>query len=252
MVTTESGFEFGYATSRPGFAYVMWLDSRQVERVVAIDTATGRPLWEPTQLGRFGDTSGMMVSRDAILMMTEQRFVNDGDPATGKVMWERDYGFNDTDRELYDDVLVITWQTEGRTEALDLKTGRPRWTVNERVIPGGTNALRTREEFRFTGFHTGPKPPADRRIALQLADGRIQVRDVDTGGLVSERGGAGIQAARQLRPARGLRRQQLRRGPARGGRGRPERRLAGPRGVPTGGQPRGTYHPLWTDAHLPA
>jgi len=206
VLTTESGFDFGYAISRPGRAYVMWLDDKRVERVVAIDTTTGKPLWEPTVLGRFGDTNGMMVSRDAILMMTEQRFVNDGDPvgsdrliavdpSTGKVMWERDYSFNDTDRELYDDVLVITWEREGRTEAVDLKTGRPRWMVHERVIPGGTNAVRTHEEFRFTGVFDGPLPPRDRRIALQLEDGRVQVRDVDTGRLISERGGAGVQVA---------------------------------------------------------
>lgn len=207
VVRTESGFDFGYAIARPGRAYVMWLDDNSVERVVAIDTAAGKPLWEPTVLGRFGDTNGMMVSRDAILMLTEQRFANDGgpvgsdrliavDPATGKVMWELDYGFNDTDRVLYDDVLVLSWQREGRVEALDLKTGSPKWTAREKVIAGGTNPVRTYEEFRVTGAAgLAEPPPTDPRVVLQLEDGRVQVRDAATGRLISERAGAGLQTA---------------------------------------------------------
>ena len=76
-LTPTSYGSHGTAVSRPGRSYVMWLDDNRVERVVAIDTTTGRPLWEPTVLGRFGDTNGMMVSGGAILMLTEQRIVND-------------------------------------------------------------------------------------------------------------------------------------------------------------------------------
>lgn len=211
VVASESGFafDFGYVISRPGRAYAMWLDPDSVQRVVAIDTKAGKPLWEPTSLGRFGDTNGMMVSRDVLLMLTEQRFVNDSDPAgsdrliavdpeSGKVMWELDYSFNDTDRVLYDDVLVVNWRGQGRVEALDLKTGRPKWTVQEKVIPSGTQAVRTHEEFRLTGSSwllAGPLPPTDRRVVLQLEDGRAQVRDVGTGQLISERSGVGVQAS---------------------------------------------------------
>ena len=258
VVAFDSGFEFGYAISRPGRAYAMWLDTDRTQRVAAIDTTTGQALWPPTALGKYGDTNGMMVSRDAILMLTEQRFVEGSDlvgsdrliavdPATGKVMWERDYSFNDTHRELYDDVLVIAWAEDGRIEGLDLKTGNPKWTVNERVIDGGINAVRTHEDFRFTGFLVGPFPPKDRRVTMLLEDGRLQVRDVETGRLISERSGAGVQVEQdRLCPDDRRRREAVHHGQAWLGRGRPDRRFAGPSGLSDGRPGRRVGHLLRT------
>ncbi|WP_144121265.1 PQQ-binding-like beta-propeller repeat protein [Catellatospora sichuanensis] len=182
---------FGMASTSGDRSFAMWMAEDGTEWVGGIDLATGRALWPPRSLGKFGDTNGMEVSAGAILLLTEQGFDNplikDGsdtiiavDPVTGKIMWTLPYSFNDTDRVLYDDTLVITWVQRGVTEALDLRTGKARWTVTERVAQSGTNAMRTMAELYAVGGFAD-RVPADRRVVLHLADGRVQLRDVASG-----------------------------------------------------------------------
>ncbi len=191
VIAYPSPAGFGMTATLGDRAYAMWMAEDGVEWVGGIDLAAGKALWPALSLGKFGDTNGMEVSSGAILLLTEQGFDNplikDGsdtiiavDPATGKIMWTLPYSFNDTDRVLYDDTLVITWAQRGVTEALDLRTGRARWTVGERVVQAGTNAMRSMSEFYAVGGYTG-RVPADRRVVLHLADGRVQVRDVASG-----------------------------------------------------------------------
>lgn len=187
---------FGMTTTVGDRAYAMWMAEDGTEWVGAVDLTTARPLWPARSLGKFGDTNGMEVSAGAILLLTEQGFDNplikDGsdtiiaiDPATGQIMWTLPYSFNDTDRVLYDDTLVITWRQRGVTEALDLRTGRARWTAAERVLQSGTNAMRTMSELYAVGGFAG-RTPADRRVVLHLATGRAQLRDVTTGRVEQE------------------------------------------------------------------
>ncbi|GAB4056714.1 outer membrane protein assembly factor BamB family protein [Catellatospora paridis] len=187
---------FGMTTTVGDRAYAMWMAEDGAEWVGAVDLTTAKPLWPARSLGRFGDTNGMEVSAGAILLLTEQGFDNplikDGsdtiiaiDPATGQLMWTLPYSFNDTDRVLYDDTLVITWHQRGVTEALDLRTGKPRWTAAERVIQSGTNAIRTMSELYAVGGFAG-RTPADRRVVLHLATGRAQLREVTTGRVEQE------------------------------------------------------------------
>ncbi|WP_155371131.1 outer membrane protein assembly factor BamB family protein [Catellatospora vulcania] len=182
---------FGMTETAGDRSYAMWMAEDGTEWVGGVDLTTAKPLWPALSLGKFGDTNGMEVSAGAILLLTEQGFDNplikDGsdtiiavDPATGKIMWTLPYSFNDTDRVLYDDTLVITWVQRGVTEALDLRTGKARWTVTDRVAQSGTNALRTMSELYAVGGFAG-RAPADRRVVLHLADGRAQLRDVATG-----------------------------------------------------------------------
>jgi outer membrane protein assembly factor BamB len=152
-------------------------------------------------LGKFGDINGMQASQGAIILLTEQGFdnplIHNGqdtiiavDPLTGKVMWTLPYNFNDTERVLYSDTLVISRNEWGKTEALDLRTGHPKWTITDPLVPGGLNAMRDRREFESYGGFGGLPVPTDRRVVLHLADGRIQIRDVGTGDVLSERSGA--------------------------------------------------------------
>ncbi|MEU8005217.1 PQQ-binding-like beta-propeller repeat protein [Catellatospora sp. NPDC049111] len=182
---------FGMTSTAGERSYAMWMAEDGTEWVGAVDLTTGKALWPALSLGKFGDTNGFEVSAGAILLLTEQGFDNplikDGsdtiiavDPATGKIMWTLPYSFNDTDRVLYDDTLVITWVQRGVTEALDLRTGKARWTVTDRVAQSGTNAMRTLAESYVVGGLTA-RVPADRRVVLHLADGRVQVRDVVSG-----------------------------------------------------------------------
>lgn len=191
VIRYPSPARFGMTVTSGDRSYAMWMAEDGTEWVGAVDLAAGKPLWPALSLGKFGDTNGMEVSAGAILLLTEQGFDNplikDGsdtiiavDPATGKIMWTLPYSFNDTDRVLYDDTLVITWVQRGMTEALDLRTGKARWTVTDRVAQSGTNAMRTLAESHTVGGLTA-RVPADRRVVLHLADGRVQVRDVISG-----------------------------------------------------------------------
>ncbi|MEV0454214.1 PQQ-binding-like beta-propeller repeat protein [Catellatospora methionotrophica] len=182
---------FGMTATAGDRSYAMWMAEDGNEWVGAVDLLTGKPLWPARNLGKFGDTNGMEVSAGAILLLTEQGFGNplikDGsdtiiavDPTTGQIMWTLPYSFNDTDRVLYDDTLVLTWSERGVTEAIDLRTGKARWTVTEQVARSGTNAMRTMSELYAIGGFAG-RIPADRRVVLHLADGRVQVRDVNSG-----------------------------------------------------------------------
>ncbi|GAA2376078.1 hypothetical protein Cme02nite_10330 [Catellatospora methionotrophica] len=187
---------FGMTTTLGDRSYAMWMAEDGNEWVGAVDLLTGRPLWPARNLGKFGDTNGMQVSAGAILLLTEQGFGNplikDGsdtiiavDPATGQIMWTLPYSFNDTDRVLYDDTLVISWPLRGVTEALDLRTGKARWTAREPVLQSGTNAIHTMAELYAFGGFTG-RTPADRRVVLHLSTGRAQLRDVTTGRVEQE------------------------------------------------------------------
>lgn len=191
VIRYASPARFGMTATLGDRSYAMWMAEDGTEWVGAVDLTTGQASWTALSLGKFGDTNGMEVSAGAVLLLTEQGFDNplikDGsdtiiavDPATGKIMWTLPYSFNDTDRVLYDDTLVITWVQRGVTEALDLRTGKARWAVNDRVAQSGTNAMRTLAEFHTVGGLLGPVP-ADRRVVLHFADGRVEVRDVTSG-----------------------------------------------------------------------
>ncbi|MFC7241094.1 PQQ-binding-like beta-propeller repeat protein [Catellatospora aurea] len=191
VIRYASPARFGMTATLGERSYAMWMAEDGTEWVGAVDLIAGKELWPALSLGKFGDTNGFEVSAGAILLLTEQGFDNplikDGsdtiiavDPATGKIMWTLPYSFNDTDRVLYDDTLVITWVQRGVTEALDLRTGKARWTATDRVAQSGTNAMRAMDEFHTVGGLISGVP-ADRRVVLHLADGRVQVRDVTSG-----------------------------------------------------------------------
>ncbi|WP_020523388.1 sigma-70 family RNA polymerase sigma factor [Catelliglobosispora koreensis] len=190
IVRFDAPAAFGMATARGDRAYVMWLDRDSHEWIAAIDLTTRTPAWKPLDLGVFGDTNGMEVARDAIVMLTEQGRDYQGDtliavsPETGKVMWHRPYSFNETHRLLFDDTLVLGLQQPLRAEALDLKTGAPRWTVADPVT--SLMPVRTTAEYQSINGWSGPPPPASRQVAMFLTDGRVQVRDAGTGAIVHQ------------------------------------------------------------------
>jgi hypothetical protein len=192
---------FGMTVSDEQRSYAMWMGEDDQEWVGAIDLTTGEVPWAPVSLGKFGDTNGIQASQGAILLLTEQGFDNpliqNGqdtivavDPLTGRVMWTLPYSFNDTERVLYSNTLILSWNTTGKTEALDLRTGNPKWTVTDPLAPGGVNAMRDHREFESYAGWSGLPVPKDPRVVLHFADGRIQIRDVGTGNVLSERSGA--------------------------------------------------------------
>ncbi|GIH06061.1 hypothetical protein Rhe02_41280 [Rhizocola hellebori] len=201
VITYPSPVQFAMTATDGQRSYVMWWGEDNREWVAAIDLATGQTPWAPISLGTFGDTNGMVASPGAILLLTEGSYdnllIHDNrdtivavDPLTGKVMWTLPYSFNDTDRVLYSDTLVISWNKTGKTEALDLRTGNPKWTVTDPLAPGGVNAMRDHREFESYGGWSGLPVPTDKRVVLHFVDGRVQIRDVGTGNVLSERSGA--------------------------------------------------------------
>ncbi len=173
-------------------SYVMWMGEDDSENVAVIDLATGRTVFPPVNVGKFGDTNGMQVARDGIVLLTEQGFPSMPDtiivldPGTGRELWRLPYSFNDTDRVLYDDTLVLTWIEQGRTEGIDLKTGAVRWTFSGPSVHGGTNPVQTRAELSRPVFGL-PSTPDDRRVVVHTKAGRAKVLDVDTGRVLADR-----------------------------------------------------------------
>lgn len=191
VVRLTGPVRFGMVATVGDRSYAMWMAEDGTEWVSGVDLVGRTPLWPALSLGKFGDTNGMEVSTGALLLLTEQGFDNPlieagadtviaVDPDTGKIMWTLPYSFNDTDRALFDDTLVVTWHQQGRTQGLDLRTGTVRWTVGERVVVGGTSPVRTLGEHYQTGGVLAPSAGAG-TVALHLADGRVQLRDVATG-----------------------------------------------------------------------
>ncbi|WP_117210954.1 PQQ-binding-like beta-propeller repeat protein [Allorhizocola rhizosphaerae] len=194
VVAFDKPAELGIALASDTHAYVMWLDEDNSEHVAVIDLATRRPVFAPVNVGRFGDTNGMQVARDAIVLLAEQGFGETGgpvrpdtiialDPGTGRELWRLPYSYNDTDRVLFPDLLVLTWISDGRTEAIDLKTGAVRWTFDEPAVKGGTTAIRAPQESEVVSASD------DRRVVVHTRSGRLKVLDVDSGRVLSERDG---------------------------------------------------------------
>ncbi len=173
-------------------SYVMWEGLDDQVWIAVIDLATGRTPWEPVSLGKLGGVHPFEVSQEAILLFTEPQSRNGlesiiaVDPLTGKVMWTLPYRFSNF--VLYSDTLVVSSNPAGRPEALDLRTGRPKWTAPDPLTNGRLFAMR---DYRaFESYSGGPWPvPTDQRVVLRFADGRLQIRDAGTGEVLSQRSG---------------------------------------------------------------
>ncbi|MEV4414895.1 PQQ-binding-like beta-propeller repeat protein [Catellatospora sp. NPDC049609] len=199
---------FGMTATLGDRAFAMWLAEDGTEWVGGIDLTVQKMLWPSLSLGKFGDTNGMEVSPGAILLLTEQGFDNPlvqggsdtiiaVDPDLGRIMWTLPYSFNDTGRVLYDDTLVLSRPEQGRVEALDLRTGKTRWSAAERTLATGLNPVHTAAEHHRTAGWSGTVP-TDRRVVLHLADGRVQVRDVTSGRVERELAMPVLPAAGEL------------------------------------------------------
>lgn len=193
VVPFASAPRFSIMAASGNHSYAMWMTGDEHEWIAAIDMTSRQPAWEPVDLGIFGDSNGMEVTANALIMLTEQgaAFKSDTivaiDPQTGKTMWTLPYSFNDTTRATFDSTLVINFSESGQTDALDLRTGKPRWSLKEPLTLRGVTAMRARGEFSsFTGFG-GTGPAKGQQVVLLLADGRAQVRDVASGTVLSER-----------------------------------------------------------------
>jgi outer membrane protein assembly factor BamB len=132
------------------------------ERLTAVDTHTGRRLWQRT-LGRFyewseragsGEVVALTWSTTSTTTMTEAFAVG-----TGRRLWVR------ADSAPFDDAIVATGAglalafEDGRLVALDLRTGRLRWRAAIRrgaVVAGdGSVAVVRRESVSMLDAGTG-------------------------------------------------------------------------------------------------
>ncbi|NUT32854.1 MAG: PQQ-binding-like beta-propeller repeat protein, partial [Hamadaea sp.] len=169
-----------------------WFDGGTIA-VGALDLTTGRAAWPLRTIPeKFGDWMGMTVTPNAIITIGERDNGNQPDkemyaidPATGAIRWHRGMDVNGYDILLTRDLVILADHERRTTVAVDIVTGRERWTNVSPTAIAATEGTRTAADLTGPATHGrgsafGPLVGSD--VFYQLTtDGLLTERVVTTG-----------------------------------------------------------------------
>lgn len=182
----------GYVASDAKRAYSLWHETSGALRIGAVDLATGGQAWPTLDLGRFGDTFGIIeVTPEAVLAVGEHDDGTSPDyvlfviaPDSGKLLWHKPFELSANDFEVLPGVIIFP--EEGRLSALDITTGNPLWSTGEPADTRAVEPLRPALQTRYA------QPSDGTRFVQVTADGDLRVRGAATGRVLSTRSGVPV------------------------------------------------------------
>ncbi|RZU50557.1 putative pyrroloquinoline-quinone binding quinoprotein [Krasilnikovia cinnamomea] len=188
---------FAAATVRGDRAYFASVSDDGTLGVVAADTGTGERLWGNPAAGDADDWQQLVALPDAVVAVSaeddDRRRMVLLDPGSGKPLWDRVIGDDDT--LLYaEDTVVLVDREEDRLLGLDVRgQGRVRWELKD---PGSLSGSRTTTVLAATTPEDLAAPTSakgapfaeplddDRRIVQIGADRSARVIDARTGAVL--------------------------------------------------------------------
>jgi outer membrane protein assembly factor BamB len=178
------------AAGADGRLYAAWqtLDGRI--SLTAVDLDSGAVAWPAREVGSRTDTLGSVNAyRGTLMVMLDHADTAEAgsvlqiyDTADGRLRWELPYQAGDA---LVPHESVLVWMSAktGRTEAFDWVTGDKRWQLPAPADrPIRTAGTYLDENWTFALGR--PTPFTDDRLVQVTRSGKVQVRDIATGGLL--------------------------------------------------------------------